>query len=187
MQLHNVFTAYSNYIILFTTKLVVSHCVFANFEWAFCSVSHLRAGRFNANHNATQCPAWSAKTSPEDDSGLLKNSEANRDDERQTLLYSLARDNNKKDKKNLRRKLVDYCPKKSITSKKPWNTKTNKLNRNPPITIKHVFPKMIVGKQKHENPSKFTKRAARNEFRCKSHCCSSFPLPFDIFLKSSLI
>ena len=65
------------------------------------------------------CPAWSAKTSPEDDSGLLKSSEANRDDERQTLLYSLARDNNKKDKKNLRRKLVDYCPKKSITSKKP--------------------------------------------------------------------
>ena len=132
-------------------------------------------------------PAWSAKTSPEDDSGLLKNSEANRDDERQTLLYSLARDNNKKDKKNLRRKLVDYYPEKSITSKKPWNTKTNKLNRNATITIKHVFPKMIVGKQKHENPSKFTKRAARNEFRCKSHCCSSFPLPFDIFLKSSLI
>ena len=64
-------------------------------------------------------PVWPAKTSPEDDSGLLKNSEANRDDERQTLLYSLARDNNKKDKKNLRRKLVDYCPKKSITSKKP--------------------------------------------------------------------
>ena len=64
-------------------------------------------------------PAWSAKTSPEDDSRLLKNSEGNRDDERQTLLYSLARDNNKKDNKNLRRNLVDYCPKKSITSKEP--------------------------------------------------------------------
>ena len=64
-------------------------------------------------------PAWPAKTPPEDDSRLLKNSEGNRDDERQTLLYSLARDNNKKDKKNLRRKLVDYCPKKSITSKEP--------------------------------------------------------------------
>ena len=48
-------------------------------------------------------PAWPAKTPPEDDSRLLKNSEGNRDDEsnfvegkRQTLLYSLARDNNKK-------------------------------------------------------------------------------------------
>ena len=61
-------------------------------------------------------PAWPAKTPPEYDSRLLKNSEGNRDDEwnfvegkRQTLLYSLARDNNKKDKKNLRRKPVDYC------------------------------------------------------------------------------
>ena len=42
-------------------------------------------------------PVWPAKTPPEDDSRLLKNSEGNRDDERQTLLYSLARDNNKKD------------------------------------------------------------------------------------------
>ena len=57
------------------------------------------------------------------------------------------------------------------------------MNRNAPITIKHVFPKMIDGKQKYENPSKFTKRAARYQFRCKSHCWSSFPLPFDIFFK----
>ena len=49
-------------------------------------------------------PVWPAKTPPEDDSRLLKNSKGNRDDEwnfvegnRQTLLYSLARDNNKKD------------------------------------------------------------------------------------------
>ena len=63
----------------------------------------------------------------------------------------------------------------------------NEVNRNAPITIKHVFPKMIDGKQKHEIPSKFTKRAARNEFRFKSPCCSSFPLPFAIFLKSGLI
>ena len=46
---------------------------------------------------------------------------------------------------------------------------------------------MIDGTQKHEISSKFTKRAARNEFRRKSHCCSSFPLPLDIFLKSGLI
>ena len=49
-------------------------------------------------------PAWPAKTPREDDPRLLKNSEGNRDDEwnfvegkRQTLLYSLTRDNNKKD------------------------------------------------------------------------------------------
>ena len=42
---------------------------------------------------------------------------------------------------------------------------------------------MIDGTQKHEISSKFTKRAARNEFRRKSHCCSSFPLPLDIFFK----
>ena len=57
MQLRNVFPAYSNYIILFTAKLVVSHCAFANFKWAFCPVNHLRAGRFNANHDATHSPS----------------------------------------------------------------------------------------------------------------------------------
>ena len=40
---------------------------------------------------------------------------------------------------------------------------------------------MTDGTQKNEIPPKFTKRAVRNEFRRKSHCCSSFPLPFDIF------
>ena len=54
------------------------------------------------------------------------------------------------------------------------------MDRNVPVTIEHVFPKMIDGTQKHEIPSKFTKRAVRNEFRRKSQRCCSFPLPFDI-------
>ena len=60
-------------------------------------------------------------------------SEGNRDDEwnfvegkRQTLCFIHLQETiiTKKDKKNLQRKLVDYCPKKSITSNEPYNTKT---------------------------------------------------------------
>ena len=35
-------------------KFVISRCVFANFEWVFCSVNHLSRGGVNAHHNATQ-------------------------------------------------------------------------------------------------------------------------------------
>ena len=38
--------------------------------------------------------------------------------------FILAKDKNEKDQKNLRRKLVDYCPNRAITSNKPWNTET---------------------------------------------------------------
>ena len=59
-----------------------------------------------------------------------------------------------------------------ITSSEPWNTETNKVDRNAPITSKHVFPKrsadMIDGTEKPKIPSKFPKRAARyNEFGYK--------------------
>ena len=58
---------------------------------------------------------------------------------------------------------------RAITSSEPWNTERNKVDRNAPITSKHVFPKrstkMIDGTEKPKIPSKFAKCAARyNEF-----------------------
>ena len=49
------------------------------------------------------------------------------------------------------------------------NIETNKVDRNAPITSKHVFPKrsakMIDGTERPKIPSKFAKPAARyNEF-----------------------
>ena len=56
-----------------------------------------------------------------------------------------------------------------ITSGEPRNTETNKVDRNAPITSKHVFPKsfakMIDGTETTKIPSKFAKRAVRyNEY-----------------------
>ena len=58
---------------------------------------------------------------------------------------------------------------RAITSNEPWKTETNKVDRNAPITSKHLFPKrsakMIDGTEKPKIPSKFAKHAARyNEF-----------------------
>ena len=62
-------------------KFIVSRCVFANFEWFFCSVNHLSGGGVNANHNTTHSPSLARKNKIENDPKLLKNSEGNRDDE----------------------------------------------------------------------------------------------------------
>ena len=56
---------------------------------------------------------------------------------------------------------------RTITSSE--NIETNKVDRNAPITSKHVFPKrsakMIDGTERPKIPSKFAKPAARyNEF-----------------------
>ena len=56
---------------------------------------------------------------------------------------------------------------RAITSSE--NIETNKVDRNAPITSKHVFPKrsakMIDGTERPKIPSKFAKSAARyNEF-----------------------
>ena len=80
----------------------------------FCSVNHLSGGRVNANHNS---PSLAHKNKTENDSRLLKNSEGNRDDEwtfcrgqgGDIALFLQETCKNKKDQKNLRRKLVDYC------------------------------------------------------------------------------
>ena len=84
----------------------------------FCTVNHLSGGGVNANHNATHSPSLARKKKTED-SRLLKNSERNCDDEwnfcreQEQTCFILARDKNKKDQKNLRRKLFDYFPKQS--------------------------------------------------------------------------
>ena len=83
----------------------------------FCSVNHLSGGGVNANHDATHLPSLASKNKTENDSRLLKNSEGNHNDEwtfcrgQEANSFILARDKSKKDQKNLRRKLVDYCPK----------------------------------------------------------------------------
>ena len=48
----------------------------------FCSVNHLSSvGGVSGNHNATRSPSFALKNKTENDSGLLRNSEGNRDDE----------------------------------------------------------------------------------------------------------
>ena len=83
--------------------------------------------------------------------------------------FILARDKNKKDQKNLRRKLVDYCPEQGDQKQAALKQKTNKVDRNAPIASKHLFSKrsakMIDRTEKPEIPLKSAKRAARyNEF-----------------------
>ena len=62
----------------------------------------------------------------------------------------------------LRRKLVDYCPEQGDYKQQKHR---NKVDRNAPITSKHVFPKrsakMIDGTEKPKIPLKFAKREAR--------------------------
>ena len=77
---------------------------------------------------------------------------------------SRARDKNKNDDKNLRRKLVDYSPKQGDHKQRTLKHR-NKVDRNAPITSKDVFPKrsakMIDGTQKPKIPLNFAERAAR--------------------------
>ena len=95
--------------VFFFGSLIVSRCEFANFEWFFCSVNHLSGGGVNASHNAKHSPILACRNKTENDSRLLKNSEGNRDDEWTFCRGQETRIRN--DQKNLRRKLVDYCPK----------------------------------------------------------------------------
>ena len=61
-------------------------------------------------------PAWPAIDKTENDSRLLKKSEGNRNDEwtfyrgQEADIALFLQGTSKKDQKNLRRKLVDYCP-----------------------------------------------------------------------------
>ena len=82
----------------FIAKFVVSRCDTTNL-FCFCFVNQLSGDGVNANHNAKHSLSLACKNKTENDSRLLENSEGNRE-----------RETNKNDQKNLRRKLVDYCP-----------------------------------------------------------------------------
>ena len=75
----------------------------------------------------------------------------------------LGRDKDKKDHKKLRRKLVDHCPKQGDYKQRTLKHRKSKVDRNAPITCKHVFPKRsakrIDGTEKPKIPSKFAKPA----------------------------
>ena len=100
-------------------KFIVLRCAFANFEWVFLfrqSFDLMSGGIVNASHNATHSLSLAGKNNTENDSRQLKNRKSwwwvdflSRAGGRHCFI--LARDKNKKDQKNLRRKLVDCCPK----------------------------------------------------------------------------
>ena len=75
-----------------------------------CSVIHLSGAGVNANHNAKHSPILACKNKTENDSRLLKTSEGNRNDE---WTFCRGLETRIRNEKNLRRKLVDYCPKQT--------------------------------------------------------------------------
>ena len=115
----------------------------------------LEWGGVNANHNATHSLSLAGKNKTANDFRLLKNSEGNRDDEwnfcrgqeANLALFFQCKRHEWESSENLRRKLVDYCPKQGR-----HHRNKNKVDRNAPITSKHVSPKrfakMIDGTEK---------------------------------------
>ena len=146
----------------------------------FCSVNHLSGGGVNTNHNATHYPAWPAKTKLRmtlNCSRIAKEvamiSAIFVEGRRQTLLYSCKRKEQERTQtasKKTSRSLPETMRNRVITSSEPWNTEANKVDRNAPITSKHVFPKrstkMIDVTEKPKMPSKFAKCAARYNGFC---------------------
>ena len=118
----------------------------------FCSVNHLSGCGVYANHNATHSPSLARKNKTENDSGLRKNSEGNRDDE-----WTFCREQGadialflKKKKKNKNRK------------------DQNKVDRNAQITSKDMFPKraakVIHGTEKPKIPLTFATESRKQSF-----------------------
>ena len=154
----------------FTAKVVVWRCAFCkprrDFGF-FCSVNHFSEGVVNANHNVTCSPS-----SAENDSGLLKNSEGNRDGEwifcwrkeadvALFLQVSRMRQIIKICEANLT--IVDYCPNwgrsqrtnLETRNQQNWSRSTNHESQTMTFwtrASKHVFPKrsakMIDGTEK---------------------------------------
>ena len=104
-------------------KFVISRCVFANFEWVFCSVNHLSRGGVNAHHNATQLTQLGPQK--QNWEWPLTAQEKRRKSRWwvEFLLRAggrhcfLARDKNKKDHKKLQRVLVNHCLKPCETGR----------------------------------------------------------------------
>ena len=119
-------------------------------------------------------PAW-----PENDPKLLKNSEGNHNDQwnfcqgqEADIALFLQETRKRKIIKSFEENktiLPKTVRSRAITSSEHWKTETNKVDRNVPITSKHVFPKrsakMIDRTEKPKIPSKFAKHSAGyNEF-----------------------
>ena len=161
-------------------KFIVLRCAFANFECVFLlrqSFDLMSGGIVNANHNATHSLSLACKNNTENDSRLLKNRKSwwwvdflSRAGGRHCFI--LARDKHKKDQKNLRRKLVDYCPKQGDHKERTLKHRHKQSGWSASMTSKQVFPKrsakMIDSTEKMKIPLKFGKRTARyNEFGYK--------------------
>ena len=94
----------------------ILRCAFANFEGY--SVTSIIWVRGSINHNATHSPSMACKNKTENDSRLVGNSKRNRDDgwnfcrkQEADIALSLQETRIRKIRKNLQRKLVNYCPK----------------------------------------------------------------------------
>ena len=123
--------------------------------------------------NATHSPSLARKNKTENDSRLLKNNKGNRDDEwnvcrkqEADIALFLQETRIRKIRKIFEEKYSIISRNRAITSNEPLNTEINRVDRNAPITSKHVFPKRPVKViDETEKPkmilSKFAKRAAR--------------------------
>ena len=90
--------------------------------------------------------------------------------------FILEKDKNRKDQKNLRRKLVDLIlPETGLSQATNLETrKQNKVDRNEQITSKDVFPKrsakMIDGTEKPKIPLTFATESRKQSFRISGAC-----------------
>ena len=91
-------------------------------------------------------PAWPAKTKTE-------NGEGNRDGEWSfcqgkevdiALFLQVTRIKNKKDQKNLRSKLADYCPNQDYHKQRTLKHRKNQTDRERPITNHKTWPFVLV-------------------------------------------
>ena len=90
--------------------------------------------------------------------------------------FILEKDKDRKDQKNLRRKLVDLIlPETGLSQATNLETrKQNKVDRNEQITSKDVFPKrsakMIDGTEKPKIPLTFATESRKQSFRISGVC-----------------
>ena len=90
--------------------------------------------------------------------------------------FILEKDKDRKDQKNLRRKLVDLIlPETGLSQATNLETrKQNKVDRNEQITSKDVFPKRSVkmtdGTEKPKIPLTFATKSRKQSFRISGVC-----------------
>ena len=103
-------------------------------------------------------PAWPAKNKIENDRKNDQEQRRNRDDE-WNFCWGQEADIALFLQETRIKKIIKSFEGRAITSSEPWNTETNKVDRNTPITSKHAFSKrsakMNDGTEKPKLPSKF--------------------------------